>query len=395
MPRVAKIGSGRTETAAGARTWPSEAPPEPTRAATARPGLRRRGAGPGLRDTALVVLLVVGAAAAAPTPLDEARRALARGDAAWDRRAEGHEGLRARPGPTEAALGAYAEARRHAGGTGAGPAGPRASLRREAEWKLLRALWFAGEFVETEATAKRARTDRALSLADEALRRLEERAGRELLGRDEPRAWVEALPAEEHASAAQLLFWSAIHWGVWTQTEGLLSVVREGVAGRMRRRARAAEALAPETEGGGPQRLLSRLHADLPRVPFLTGWVERDLALRWAERALAVDPEHPGNAFLLATALLDVGPEERGEEAVRRLEALRDLEPRPGQRLEDLLVRRQARERLEELRSARAPADGRGHAALPGPSTPFRARRPRSTSKGTRGSPMRRPPCAS
>ena len=107
--------------------------------------------------------------------------------------------------------------------------------------------------------------------------------------------------------------------------------------------------LEPRIEGGGADRLLARLHASLPRVPFLSGWVDRDRALPHAEAAMAIDPTHPGNRLLLALTLLDVAPERRAE-ALAQLEALSAAEPRADEQVEDLAILASARERLAEER---------------------------------------------
>ena len=124
--------------------------------------------------------------------------------------------------------------------------------------------------------------------------------------------------------------------------------MREGVAGRIRDGARVAAALEPAVDRGGPLRLLARLHADLPRVPFLTGWVDRSRAVPLAERAVAVAPDFAGNRLTLALTLLDVAPERR-DEARARLEEVAAIEPAGPRAVELAQMRRTARERLEAL----------------------------------------------
>lgn len=303
-------------------------------------------------------LLAVCVAAALPVlsaGAEPAADALARGDAAWARRASGHEGVRARPEPIEEAVAAYEEAWSDGEGD------------LEAAWKLLRALWFAGEYAARDETAKRARFDRGRAVSERAFERLAERPG---VGRDlsalDPDDFPAAFPASDHAEVSRVAFWSAIVWGSWSRMHGLIATVRQGVADRLHRYALAGVALDPRVEGGGSQRLLSRLHAQLPRVPFVSGWVDRDEAIPWAERALAVDARHPGNHFLLAIAILETGSEERHPAAFAELEELSRLEPRPDAVLEDLSVREEARKRLRSL-AGDAPAPPGRAAAGPQP----------------------------
>ena len=123
--------------------------------------------------------------------------------------------------------------------------------------------------------------------------------------------------------------------------------MRRGVANRIRDYTIVVLTLEPEYEEGGGHRMMGALHARLPRVPFVSGWVDRSKALPHVERALAIAPEHPGNHLLLALTLLDLHPERRAE-ALAVLEEVSALEPRAASEVEDLAVRWEARERLEE-----------------------------------------------
>jgi len=284
---------------------------------------------------AALLLALPAAASVAPS------EAVARGDAAWERRAEGHAAGEPRPQPVLDAIDAYAQALEARPGD------------LEARWKLLQALHFSVDFVKPEPDVKTRRLERAKDVAAEGLERLGEGADgpplHEILaerGDEALRAAVaeRGLPAGD---VARLYFWSAIAWGAWGRDAGLLSLVREGVAGKLRDHARTALALDPAVEGGGSQRLLGRLHATLPQVPFISGWVDRGRAVPLLERALEVAPAHPGNPYLLGATLLDLdaGPRERALALLRR--AAR-AEPRPDHVIEDLEVRELALERLAE-----------------------------------------------
>jgi tetratricopeptide (TPR) repeat protein len=282
------------------------------------------------------------AAAARPALAD----GIARGDAAFLRRAEGGSDGRAAPEPIGEAIRAYREAIATDPGD------------LEARWKLLRALHFEGEFAMEKRDAKRRVFDRARTLSEEGIALLAERVGGgDPLHELSHDALQERLArgAESPRDVAAFYFWSAINWAAWSQVSGLLSAVRRGVAGRLHDYSLLVLALEPEYEEGGAHRLLAALHARLPRVPFLSGWVDRSKALPHVERALAIAPEHPGNHLLLALTLLDLHPERR-DEALAELQEVSALEPRPGVKVEDLAIRREARERLERERLA----DGEG-----------------------------------
>jgi tetratricopeptide (TPR) repeat protein len=283
---------------------------------------------------ALTLLGLVGAPALASAD------ALARGDAAWAARA-GPEGA-ARPDAArvEEAIALYGSA------LAADPA------RLDVRWRLLRALYFAAYFASDSPAGARERFDRARSLADEGVALLAEGLGGappHELGAAARRAQL-ARAGLAPRDVARFYFWSAIHWGGWARSAGLVAAVRQGVANRLHDYATVAVELEPDYEGGAAHRLLARLHAELPRVPLLSGWVDRSRALPEAERALEIAPADPGNRLLLALTLLDLDADGRRDEALALLEELTALEPRPEFAVEDAAVRDAAARRLAQER---------------------------------------------
>jgi len=260
---------------------------------------------------------------------------LARADALWARRADGHAGAVARPEPIRAAIEAYERAI------------TAAPDELEARWKLLRALWFAAEFVDADVTEKRRTHERAQDVSERAFELLAERAGaRASFDELAPETLRDRLSAADRRDGAELYFWHAVHLGAWSRLAGLLEAVRAGVAGRIHDATLRSIALDPDVERGGAIRLLSHLHAELPRVPLLSGWVDRSQALPLAERALSEYPDHPGNAYVMGLTILSNAPD-RSSEALALIEGTANLEPRPDHVVEDLAIRIDARERLD------------------------------------------------
>ena len=271
-------------------------------------------------------------------------QALAEADRLWEARAEQLDDERALAEPAERALSRYLDA--------IAPEAPLAETV-EARWKSLRAAHYLSEFT----TASSARGDQVIEEAVgrvetslEAVRRRNEGEDLSTLSDRQLEAWLES-SGIPRVDIAQLHFWSAIVWGARAQRVGLLTIVRQGIARRMFDDAHLASRIEPTIERGGAFRLLSRLHADLPRVPFVSGWVDRDQALPNAEAAFEIAPEDPGNQMILALALRDqeASPRPRIEEL---LASAARHDPRPELRAEDLAIRREAEERLSEWRQA-------------------------------------------
>lgn len=226
---------------------------------------------------------------------------IATGDAAWSRRAEGHQGGRAAAGPIDEAIAAYDKAVRQQ------------PDRLEAHWKLLRALHFKGEYVAATADAKRQVFGRGRDLSEAALDRLARPAGgRQKLDKMTPRQAAQALA--KVPEAAPLHLYAAIHWGLWGDAFGRLAAARQGVGDKIRRYGEIGVLLDERYEAAAGHRLLGRLHTLAPKVPLVTGWVDRDKAVAELRRAVELGPEDPYNHLFLAEALLEHHPA-RAEEA--------------------------------------------------------------------------------
>ncbi len=263
----------------------------------------------------LLAGLVLVPAAARAAAFEEA---LARGDAAWARRAEGHRGGRALPGPVGQAIAAYDEAVREQPGDVA------------ARSRLLKALHFQGEYVAADRGARRRAFERGREVAEAGLDRLAARAGgRGRLDGMTPAAAAKALAAAP--GAVDLHLWAAVHWGLWGDAFGRLAAARQGVADKVRRYSEVVLALDERFEAAGGHRVLGRLHALAPRVPLLTGWVSRDKALEHLRRSVALAPDEPYNQLFLAEALLEHFPARQAEAAtiLKRLAAM----PAPAERV--------------------------------------------------------------
>jgi hypothetical protein len=262
--------------------------------------------------------------------------ALARGDAAWAERAAERRGARADPGSIGRAVTAYEEAV---------VAAPDSIAARE---RLLRALFFQGRFAAGEAEAGEIYLA-ARELAEEGLARLAAELGRrEPFDRGDAGEIATALGGRPEAAA--LFFWAAAHWGLWGERGGVMAALRQGVARKVARYAELARRIDERYEAAGGHRILGRLHSEAPRVPLVTGWVDRGLAVAALERAVEIAPEEPLNRLYLAEALLRFRPRRRAE-ALALLEILAGEEARPDRPLEDGHTLSEARRLLDRARA--------------------------------------------
>jgi tetratricopeptide (TPR) repeat protein len=242
-------------------------------------------------------------------PLAAQTDSIAAGDAAWARRADGHQGARALPGPVDEAIAAYERAVKEQ------------PDRLEGAWKLLRALHYKGDFTTDSNDAKQRIFARGKEAAEAALDRLAKRTvgGRQKLEALSPAQAAKAVAAVPEAKP--LFLWSAVHWGLWGDAFGRLAAARQGVGDKVRRYAEILIALDERYEDAAGHRILGRLHTLAPKVPFVTGWVDRDKAVSELRRAVALGPDNFDNHVFLAEALFEYQPAKAAEarDILRRL----------------------------------------------------------------------------
>lgn len=277
-------------------------------------------------------LLVASLSVAAEADVPEL---IARGDQSYSQRAEGHRGRQANPAPIQQAIDAYSEA------LATDPE------NLEARWKLLRALYFRGEFVLDDDEARLELFERGREIGDVGRQQIENHY-------DLPDDSLEMKPNEvadaigRDALAAEIYFWSSTHWGLWGRYRGKIAAARQGVATKIRKFAEIVILLDEGIENAGGHRVLGRLHAEAPKIPLVTGWISRDKAISELRRALELAPEDLLTNLFLAEALLEFRSEKR-QEALDLLQAIAASEPSEAWRVEDTKTIEDAKALLADL----------------------------------------------
>ena len=223
-------------------------------------------------------------------------------DAHWARRAEGAEGGHARPREIDAAV----EACKRASADSKDALEPR--------WKVMRALYYKGEFTTDDTERKKSIFDEGRKAGEEALD-----AARRLASRSTGHPMEKAGPLElaptlkGNGDAVGSFFWAAVDWGKWAIVFGKSAAVKQGAAAKIRDYSTAVIRMDPSFEYAGGYRVLGRLHHQTPSVPFFTGWASRSEALANLRKAVEVSPRNFINRLYLADALWDYDRPRRGE----------------------------------------------------------------------------------
>jgi hypothetical protein len=239
-----------------------------------------------MRNVAIVISLIVLIASAAMAQIHA-------GDQQWALRAEGQQNGHAKSIHADAAIGAYRNAV------------TKDPNDLEARWKLLRTVRFKGAYVATTPDEKkRVYTDAkksgedALALVDRLLRA----KGITSVTKATEKQIADA--ARAIPVAGEIFFWDSVNWGEWALVYGKLAAVKEGAADRIKRESTIAMLVDPKMEGGGPARVLGRLHDQTPRVPFIIGWASSKEAVKYLNESFKIDPTNKITRVFLAEAMV-------------------------------------------------------------------------------------------
>jgi len=253
--------------------------------------------------------------------LATADEAMGAGDLAWAQRAEGHQGSRAALAPIQAAIDAYVLVL------------DEDPENLEARWKLLRALYFKGEFVLQNDSERLALYKTGREIAEVGRLQIESENGLS-------KGFFHTQPAEvvnavgNQADVAEFCFWAAANWGLWGQYSGKLISALAGLVNKVRQFAEVMVLMDDSIENGGGHRLLGHFNARVPRIPIFTWWVDRDLAISELRLSLQVAPDSLLSRIFLAEALLKFRPEEK-HEALNLLQGIVKSDPDPDRLVED------------------------------------------------------------
>src|SRR6516225_4028778 len=234
---------------------------------------------------------------------------VAEGDKWFLRRQEGRVGLKASVGPINQAIALYDKA----------TADPHFV---EARWKLMRALYFKGAYTGLDDDSRKAVFEKARKVGDDAIGILESSLEeRGIKGLIEFGPEVLAGNLKDRSDAAPTYYWAAATTGQWALSVGAIEAARKGAADKIRDCGLTVIGIDPQFEEGGGHRIVGRLNDQAPWIPFVTGWVSREDALKYLRLANQVSKRNFANRLFLAEALHKGDAKEQAE-AVTILEAL-------------------------------------------------------------------------
>lgn len=280
-----------------------------------------------MRKALIVAFALIAVAVTASAQVSE-------GDQHWNARAEGHQGGRAKPAQIDAAIAGYQKAVMQE------------PNNLEAHWKLLRAVRFKGAYVASTTDEKKRIYAIGKNEGQTAIAVINRALAAKGVKADAPEKQV-ADAARTIPGAGEVFFWDSVNWGEWALAYGKMAAVRQGAADRIRREATIAMLVDPKMDGGGPQRVLGRLHDQTPRVPFITGWASSKEAVRFLRESYKIDPTNKITRVFLADALVS-NDSKNGPEAIRILREVINSPNDPNYEVESAQAQEDAKVLLRE-----------------------------------------------
>ena len=261
------------------------------------------------------------------------------GDRFYMRREQGRVGSTASAGPINQAIAAYDRA-------------AQAPDQVEARWKLVRALYFKGVYTGLDPESRKAVFVKARRVAEDAIGILNQTLDQKgIKGLLDLAPELLAGKLSDRSDAAPIYYWAAAAWGQWALSMGKIEAAKTGAADTIREYALTVIALDPKFEEGGGYRILGRLNDEAPWIPFVTGWVSREEALKSLRLAVQADPRNIANRHYLAEALAKGDAKEKAE-AVSLEETVVASSPSPLHLVEDLTIQEAARANLSVWKKA-------------------------------------------
>jgi len=190
-----------------------------------------------------------------------------------------------------------------------------------ASWMYLHSLYFQGNYATTKKKAKIDIFER---------------------GKKQAKQFQELWPKDPHP-----YYWFALFISFWALEKGILTAVKEGVAGQVRDAAHQVVKLNPDFYGGTGWQLLASVYHSVPRIPFLTPWASSETAEGYLNKALARTPNEYPTQFLAAKFYADT---DRETTALQILEKLLQKRPRKVWLVEDRRLLMRAQELQNELK---------------------------------------------
>lgn len=152
--------------------------------------------------------------------------------------------------------------------------------------------------------------------------------------------------AELYPESAPIKFWYAANIGRWAALHGFVASATSGIAQKVRRLSNEVIELDPEYLGGGGYRILAQVHFHAPSIPLVLGWPSDKTALKMAQQAIGVAPDHPSNRLLYAEILLEFNEDQQAKMHLDHL--AKQMEPRHTHLAEDRYVKYRAEELLRD-----------------------------------------------
>ena len=234
----------------------------------------------------------------------------AEGIAWYERRAEGANGLHARPDFIYKALDYFQKQYN------------RGEEREISGLYLMRCHNYIARFVETDIEKKRMRFEKTKALGEYLVR--------------------------VYPSSAAIRFEYITGMGFWGETNGIMKCAKDGLLAKMKGHTEELIKLDSMYNCASGFKILGLLNIKAPYIPFMITWPNDKVGVKLVEKSLKYFPKDHGNNFYYGESLLEMGQKER---AKIYFNAVVNLPCRKELMLEDKAFQEEAKKILVKLNS--------------------------------------------
>ena len=167
------------------------------------------------------------------------------------------------------------------------------SLKHEAVWKNLQALYFLGKYATQDKGKKKEIFSQAIKFGEKY--------------------------ENEFPESAEIANWMGVLWSRWAENHGIFSAARKGVAGKIKNYAEKAIRLDENYLDAGGYRLLGMVYFKAPKIPLFLTWPSKEKALQYLEKAFSIAPGSLFNKLYLAEVLHESGQHDRAKKLLTEI----------------------------------------------------------------------------
>jgi tetratricopeptide (TPR) repeat protein len=152
---------------------------------------------------------------------------------------------------------------------------------------------------------------------------------------------------EKYPENVPILYWYLANISQESKIEGIWFAINHNTLSKAMEIIEEIIRIDPYYQGGGGYRNKAILYFKVPYIPFVLTFPDDEEALKYFEKALKIDPNHPTTLYFYAECLYELDEEEKAQKALQKII---NQPPRQSYYLEDSYLIEKAKKLLEQIK---------------------------------------------